>query len=202
MTDTAPPDSKPPPSSPPEAEAETVLVVDDDEVFRERLVRAFARRGLIATGVADGAAALAHARAESPEMVVVDLRMPNDHGLDIAKELLRIDPTTRVVILTGYGSIATAIEAIRLGAIHYLQKPADAAEILRALRGELSPDADRGAPRDPISPDAVPSLARVEWEHIERVMHDCDNNISKAARLLGLHRRSLQRKLAKMPTLR
>ncbi len=186
---------------PPDDDAETILVVDDDDVFRDRLVRALTARGLIATGVADGPSARAHAQLDSPEMAVVDLRMPNDHGLDVVRDLIAIDPAIRVLVLTGYGSIATAVEALRLGAVHYLQKPADAAQILRALR---EPDADPDTPtsRPPLEPEAVPSLARVEWEHIERVMQDCDHNISKASRLLGLHRRSLQRKLSKMPTTR
>jgi len=194
------PDLPPQPSL--AVDAETILIVDDDDAFRDRLVRALNARGLIATGVADGASARAHAQLDSPEMAVVDLRMPNDHGLDVVRDLIAIDPAIRVLVLTGYGSIATAVEALRLGAVHYLQKPADAAQILRALR---EPDADAPAPptsRPPLEPEAVPSLARVEWEHIERVMQDCDHNISKAARLLGLHRRSLQRKLSKMPTSR
>jgi len=182
-------------------EAETILVVDDDEVFRDRLVRALNARGLIATGAADGASARAHAQLDSPEMAVVDLRMPNDHGLDLVRDLIAIDPAIRILVLTGYGSIATAVEAIRLGAVHYLQKPADANEILRALRGESSSETDSPS-YVPLDADSVPSLARVEWEHIERVMRDCDNNISKAARLLGIHRRSLQRKLSKFPTAR
>jgi len=179
---------------------ESVLIVDDDATFRERLVRAFERRGLDARGAADGAEALALAEADSPELAVVDLRMPESHGLDVVKGLLAIDNTTRVVVLTGYGSIATAIEAMRLGAVHYLQKPADAEQILAALRGAgREPEPATTAPRDPLGEADVPSLARVEWEHIQRVLQDCDQNVSRAARLLGLHRRSLQRKLGKHP---
>ena len=178
------------------SDKESVLVVDDDDTFRDRLVRAFQARGLDAVGAPDLATAKALAEADSPELAVVDLRLAGSHGLDVVAALLAIDHATRVVVLTGYGSIATAIEAMRIGAVHYLQKPADADQILAALR---APDGEPQGPREPLAVDEVPSLARVEWEHIQRVMHDCDNNISKAARLLGLHRRSLQRKLGKLP---
>lgn len=168
----------------------TILVVDDDERFRERLVRAFRERGLIATGAANVDEAISLASAESPELAVVDLRMPGRSGLDLVRELKAIDETTQVLVLTGYGSIATAVEAMRLGACNYLTKPADADEILAAFvrkPGEAAP-----AP-------SVPSLARAEWEHINRVLADCGGNVSQAARLLGIHRRSLQRKLARYP---
>jgi len=172
----------------------TVLVVDDDATFRTRLVRAFESRGYEARAAADGAAAIELARAESPEYAVVDLRMPGGSGLDVVRELKAIDQATNVVVLTGYGSIATALEAVRLGATHYLTKPADVDEILAAFAR-----ADRPADAPATVDHAVPSLARAEWEHISRVLTDCGGNITQAARLLGLHRRSLQRKLAKYP---
>ncbi|MCC6624931.1 MAG: response regulator [Deltaproteobacteria bacterium] len=176
----------------------SILIVDDEAPLRERLVRAMRDRGLDARGAADGDAAIALAREDSPELAVVDLRMPGRGGLDVVRELHTIDPSTRIVVLTGYGSIATAVEAMRLGAVHYLQKPADADEILAALaRGEADAEAPTAT-----APTEVPSLARVEWEHIQRVMQDCDGNVSQAARLLGLHRRSLQRKLGKLPVRR
>ena len=171
---------------------QTVLVVEDDEPFRTMLVGALRRRGYDAHGVVDGAAALAHARHDSPEMAIVDLRLPGMSGLDVVRELKAIDPATAVVVLTGYGSIATALEAIRLGAVHYLTKPTDADRILEAFELGLS-----ARPRD--LPLDTPSLARVEWEHIQRVLADCDGNVSEAARALSMHRRSLQRKLAKFP---
>jgi two-component system response regulator RegA len=174
----------------------SILIVDDEERLRERLVRAMRDRGLEATGAADVDSALDLARLDSPELALVDLRMPGRGGLELVRELLAIDPTTRVVVLTGYGSIATAIEAMRLGAVHYLQKPADADEILAAFERGATPIPDD----EPLH--EVPSLARVEWEHIQRVMQDCNQNISQAARLLGLHRRSLQRKLGKLPVRR
>ncbi|HEX3776864.1 MAG TPA: response regulator [Polyangiaceae bacterium] len=174
--------------------AHSVLVVDDDEVFRTRLGRAFAERGFEARTAESADRALALAREDSPEFAVVDLRMPGASGIDVVRELHAIDPGTAVVMLTGYGSIATAVEAIRAGAVHYLSKPADIDDILAALRGNAAPSAN--------SEVEVPSLARVEWEHIQRVLRDSDGNISRAARLLGLHRRSLQRKLSKDPVRR
>ena len=176
----------------------SILVVDDDEVFRSRLVRALSDRGYVARAVGDGDEALRAAEAESPELAVVDLRMPNLGGLETVRGLLAIDPTTRIVVLTGYGSIATAVEALRLGAVDYLQKPADTDQILSALvrvEGESAAhELDAAA--------EVPSLARVEWEHIQRVLSDCAGNVSQAAKLLGIHRRSLQRKLGKFPVRR
>ena len=175
----------------------SILVVDDDETFRERLGRAFSDRGLDVRLAADAEEALASARADSPELAVVDLRMPGRSGLEVVRELKEIDPATNVVVLTGYGSIATAVEAVRLGATHYLTKPADADDVLAAFQRATLP-ADE-APREP---EEVPSLARVEWEHIHRVLADCGGNISRAAKLLGIHRRSLQRKLSKYPVKR
>jgi two-component system response regulator RegA len=179
-------------------ETRSVLVVDDDEVFRTRLVRAFAERGLDARGAGCAAEAVAAATTDSPELAVIDLRMPDRSGLELLRELKAIDPATCVVVLTGYGSIATALEAVRLGATHYLTKPADADEILSAFDRpnrhlDSTPDVDR---------HETPSLARAEWEHIQRVLTDCNGNLSQAARLLRLHRRSLQRKLAKWPASR
>jgi two-component system, response regulator RegA len=176
----------------------SVLVVDDDEVFREQMVRAFRTRGYDARGAADAEEAEVSARGESPELAVVDLRMPGRSGLELVRVLKEIDPATNVVVLTGYGSIATAVEAVRLGATHYLTKPADVDEVLAAFAR-----ADAAAEEEPVEVRGqVPSLARVEWEHINRVLADCGGNVSQAARLLGIHRRSLQRKLAKYPVAR
>jgi two-component system response regulator RegA len=177
--------------------ARTLLVVDDDEPLRTRLVRAFAARGLEARGAASAEEALALATADSPELAVVDLRMPGSSGLHLVKELVAIDRATRVVVLTGYGSIATALEAIRLGAVHYLTKPADADQILAAFEPQTSPPETEA-----VAAFEVASLARAEWEHIQRVLTDCGGNVSQAARLLGIHRRSLQRKLSKYPLAR
>jgi two-component system, response regulator RegA len=176
--------------------ARAALVVDDDDIFRNRLCRAFAARGWEAIGAADGPSALELASQSSPDLAVVDLRLPGMSGLDIVQGLRNLDETTCIIMLTGYGSIATALTATKLGADHYLGKPADADQILNAYsRISEGSNASQPAPGKP----AVPSLARVEWEHIQRVLTDCDGNVSQAAKLLGLHRRSLQRKLAKYP---
>jgi two-component system, response regulator RegA len=183
-----------------EATAPSLLVVDDDDAFRERLRQAFERRGYDVRTAANAADALSQARSESPELAVVDLRMPNGSGLELVRDLKHNDPATRVVVLTGYGSIATAIEAMRLGATHYLSKPATADEVLAAFQGGAAP-AEGSATSDapPGGADATPTLARAEWEHIQRVLGDVGGNVSEAARRLGLHRRSLQRKLQKHP---
>jgi len=170
----------------------SILVVEDDNAFRTILVNAFIDRGFEAVGVADAESAIRAAEADSPEMAVVDLRLPDQSGLDVVRRLKQIDPSTAIVVLTGYGSIATALESVRLGAVHYLTKPTDADRILAAFQHGLA-SRPRDLPTDP------PSLARVEWEHMNRVLTDCDGNISEAARQLGMHRRSLQRKLAKYP---
>ena len=170
------------------ADARTLLIVDDDDAFRERLARAMRDRGYVAIGVGDHASALAAAREDSPELALVDLRLPGESGLTIVRDLKQLDPSTVVVVLTGYGSIATAVESIKLGAASYLTKPADADQIVAAFEGVQPPD-----------DAAVPSLARVEWEHIQRILADFGGNISQAARALGIHRRSLQRKLTKHP---
>ncbi|HEX4274424.1 MAG TPA: response regulator [Bryobacteraceae bacterium] len=176
-----------------EAESSRVaLVVDDDDIFRNRLCRAFEARGWEALGAADGPSALELSSQSSPDLAIVDLRLPGMSGLEIVQGLRSLDETTCIIMLTGYGSIATALTATKLGANHYLSKPADADQILNAWKRIMD-----GADEPPVH--AVPSLARVEWEHIQRVLTDCEGNVSQAAKLLGLHRRSLQRKLAKYP---
>ena len=184
-----------------------VLVVDDDETYRTALGRAFERRGFQVLAAENADAALQLARGASVNFASVDLRMPGSSGLALVRELKALHPSAVVVVLTGYGSIATAVEAVKLGATNYLAKPADANDLLRAF-GVLPPAAsERDPARAPAGPSAnavpaereVPSLARVEWEHLNRVVADCGGNISEAARLLRMQRRSLQRKLAKYP---
>jgi len=181
------------PAESPERSAPSVLLVEDDERFRERLARALTARDCEVRAVATRAEAVTAATDESPELALVDLKLAADSGLDVVRDLHAIDPTTRIVVLTGYGSIATALESMRLGATNYLTKPVNADQVLAAFEGREAPAG---------TPVTVPSLARVEWEHIQRVLSDCDGNVSQAARLLGIHRRSLQRKLAKFPTAR
>lgn len=182
--------------------ARRFLVVDDDAAFRTRLVKALAARGLEARGAASGEEALLAASGFAPNAAIVDLRMHGMSGLDLVRELTARHPGIQVLVLTGYGSIATAVEAVRRGAMNYLNKPVDTEQILAAFgrEGENTGNACAPAAAEP-NPVEIPSLARVEWEHIQRVLFDCEGNISLAARRLGLHRRSLQRKLAKLPPL-
>jgi two-component system, response regulator RegA len=175
-------------------EKQAALIIDDDEVFRQRLCRAFQLRGWDAYDAGDAARALAAAREFGPDLAVVDLRLPGESGLEIVSALRALDATISIIMLTGYGSIATALEAVRCGADDYLNKPVDADQIIAAFQNPRRP---RPAGERP--PVSVPTLGRVEWEHIQRVLSDCGGNVSQAAKLLGLHRRSLQRKLSKYP---
>jgi two-component system, response regulator RegA len=171
----------------------SILLVDDDDVFVTRLGRAFRDRGYEVRTANDYDHAMALAREESPELAIVDMRMPGRSGLELVRDLLGVDASTRILVLTGYGSIVTAVEAIRLGASDYLPKPADVDDILAALNRTAED-------KKSISSDFhAPSLARAEWEHINRVLTDCGENVSEAARRLGIHRRSLQRKLQRYP---
>ncbi len=171
-----------------------VLIVDDDDRFRLRLCQAFALRGWEAFDAADGAAARARAVDVAPDLAIVDLKMAGESGLDVVRHLRELDATASIIMLTGYGSIATAVEAIKCGADHYLSKPVDVEQILSAF--EMLRERVRSGMRPPTT---VPTLARVEWEHIQRVLADCGGNVSQCAKLLGMHRRSLQRKLTKYP---
>jgi two-component system response regulator RegA len=171
-----------------------VLIVDDDEIYRNRLCRALADRGWKALAASDGPSALNLAAEYDPDLIIVDLRLAGMGGLDIVRELRTLDPETCIIMLTGYGSIATALTAMKLGANHYLSKPVDAEDIVTTYRKLIS-----GEQWNEEADQPAPSLARVEWEHIQRVLADCGGNVSQAAKRLGLHRRSLQRKLAKYP---
>ena len=170
-----------------------VLLADDDRAFRERMARALRDRGHEVETAADGLQALEIADRFEPDAAVLDLRMPGQDGLICLAGLRSAHPEVRVVILTGYGSIATAMEAVRGGVWDYLTKPVDADQLMAVL--EKDETVERTNPS--VGPPA--SLERVEWEHLQRVLTDCGGNISKAAKALGLHRRSLHRKLAKMP---
>lgn len=167
----------------------SLLLVDDDAAFLSRLERAMTRRGFevrIAGTVAAGLAAVAE---RPPAYAVVDLRLEDGNGLDVVSALHQKRPDARAVVLTGYGNIATAVTAVKLGAMDYLSKPADADDVINALvaTGEDKPE----PPENPMSAD------RVRWEHIQRVYELCDRNVSETARRLNMHRRTLQRILAK-----
>lgn len=170
----------------------SILLVDDEEVFRKRLALAFGRRGFTVHEAHDYESAVEVLKNQVPEMGLFDLRMPGRSGLELVETAKCLQPGIKIVVLTGYGSIATASQAIKLGAVNYLSKPADVEEILLAFAK------DDGLPI-PIDQQELtpPSLARVEWEHIHRVLTDCNGNISETARKLNIHRRSLQRKLFK-----
>lgn len=176
----------------------SILLVDDDEVFRERLARAFRGRGYAVTEAADVPEAGSVLRGGLPDFAVIDLRLPSGSGLDVVRLVKRRSPRTVMVVLTGYGSIATALDAVALGAAHYLTKPATIDDILAGF-ARATPAADEPVAAAPPTEHEVLSLARVEWEHINRVLADSDGNVSEAARRLGMHRRSLQRKLSKHP---
>ena len=173
-------------------ECPSLLLVDDDAAFRQVLADALMRRGFDVRTAHDVPSGLAAAGADSPEYAVIDLKMPGASGLELVKKLKELDENTRIVMLTGYASIATAVEAIKLGAVHYLAKPADADEIVAAF-GRLSGDSAVEIEARPLS------VARLEWEHIQKVLSECDGNVSETARRLNMHRRTLQRKLAKRP---
>lgn len=171
---------------------QTVLLVDDSVPFRERLARAFRDRGFHVCTAGNYDEAMSLANEIVPDLAVVDLRMPGPSGLNLVRDLKSLHPEARILVLSGFGSIATAIDAVRLGATNFLPKPADADDILAALeRGEAE------VSELPETEPETPSLARAEWEHIHRVLADCGGNISECARRLGIHRRSLQRKLQK-----
>ena len=170
----------------------SLLLVDDDAMFCQVLAGALTRRGFSVTSAHSVDEAEGLLGDAAPAYAIVDLSMPGASGLTLVRRLRERDAAMRILVLTGYASIATAVEAIKLGATHYLAKPADADEIVAALhQGE----GDAAAP----IPEAPISVRRLEWEHIQRVLNECDGNVSEAARQLGMHRRTLQRKLAKRP---
>ncbi len=170
----------------------TLLIVDDDEVLRSQLSRAIGARGLQVTAAADYGEAVAQVSSFTPDFAVVDLKMPGKSGLEVLAEIRRQSPRTKTVVLTGYGSITNAVEAMRLGAINYVTKPADADQILEAFEEGTS-----GQLATEPAEFTRPSLAESEWNHIQRVLADCNGNITRAARVLDVPRRTLQRKLKK-----
>ena len=167
----------------------TLLLVDDDRPFLQRLGRAMEGRGFIVTLAETVREGIEYVRQQSPDFCVVDMRLEDGNGLDVVSVLQEQKAETRVIVLTGYGNIATAVTAVKLGAIDYLAKPADADDVYSALM--QSPDDKAAPPENPMSAD------RVRWEHIQRVYELCDRNVSETARRLNMHRRTLQRILAK-----
>ena len=172
---------------------EPILIIDDDPAFNAVLVRTLERRGHPARGAGDPAAALALAQEIVPGRVVLDLNLNGSSGLALIPELLAINAACRIVVLTGYASIATAVDAIKLGAVQYLAKPVEIEAILTAFDNDDGPDFALPVSDEPLSVD------RLEWEHIQRVLNENDGNISATARALKMHRRTLQRKLSKRP---
>jgi two-component system, response regulator RegA len=172
----------------PESER-TLLLVDDDAPLCQRLARAMERRSFIVTTADSVATGIAAASDHPPAFAVVDLRLADGSGLEIVKAIRKVRPGARIVMLTGYGNIATAVAAVKAGALDYLTKPADADAVERALLA-----GDSGLPPPPEDPM---SADRVRWEHIQRVFEQCDRNVSETARRLKMHRRTLQRILGK-----
>ncbi len=175
-------------------ESASLLLVDDDEDFLQVLAVAMRKRGFSTTLANSAETAFELAQNDAPEFAVVDLKMSGNSGLVLVRQLASLNAGTKIVVLTGYASIATAIEAIKLGATHYLAKPVDADEIVAAF-AKQSGNEEIELSRNPLSVD------RLEWEHIQRVLAENDGNISATARSLNMHRRTLQRKLGKKPSI-
>lgn len=170
------------------------LIVDDDAAYSSTLQRSLGRRGIEARTAAGLCQALDLALAQPPSFALIDLKLGAESGLQLIRPLRELRADMRIVLVTGYASVATAVDAIKRGADDYLPKPASVAAILGAL-GFESPD----APAAPVASDTMMPLRRLEWEHIQQALNDTGGNISATARLLGMHRRSLQRKLGKRP---
>lgn len=172
--------------------ADSYLIIDDDPIFAQTLARILLRHGDNAQVANDEIAALALCKQHKPSRVVLDLKLANYSGLHLIEQIKAIDEAIIIVVLTGYSSIPTAVQAIKLGASNYLCKPAGLSDILAAF------EANKGNPDSRLS-EQPPSVNRLEWEHIQRVLNENDGNISATARALGMHRRTLQRKLQKRP---
>jgi two-component system response regulator RegA len=167
----------------------SLLLVDDDELWLKRLARAMEKRGFDVSAAGSVKEGVALARARAPAFAVIDLRLDDGNGLDVVEALRARRPDARIVVLTGYGAIATAVAAVKLGAVDYLSKPADADAVEAALRNTTM--------SKPAPPERPMSADRVRWEHIQRIYELCERNVSETARRLNMHRRTLQRILAK-----
>lgn len=170
-------------------EDRSLVVVDDDKPFLQRIVRAMETRGFDVRGASSVSEGIDLIRERAPAFAVVDMRLEDGNGLDVIAELAHLKPDARAIVLTGYGNIATAVTAVKLGAVDYLAKPADADDVTDALLAP--PNSKAQPPENPMSAD------RVRWEHIQRVYELCNRNVSETARRLNMHRRTLQRILAK-----
>lgn len=174
------------------AEQPSLLIVDDDGVFCEVLAKAMIKRGFEVSCAHTIETAMVKVESLMPEYAIIDLKLADESGLTLVEKIRKLDPGTRIIMLTGYASIATAVEAIKLGATHYLAKPVDVNQILAAF------ERTSGEATVPISPNPL-SVDRLEWEYIHRILAENNNNVSVTARILNMHRRTLQRKLAKKP---
>jgi len=170
-----------------------LLIVDDDEAFCAAMARVQRRAGFSVEIAYNIEQATQIAKTKKPQYAVVDLKIASESGLELIEQLISINNDMRIVILTGYASITTAVEAIKLGAVQYLTKPADVQDIINALLDDCSGNSNVDLPTDPMS------VKRLEWEHLQKVLADHDGNISATAKSLGMHRRTLQRKLQKHP---
>lgn len=170
----------------------SVLVIDDEQLFRERLARSLRKKGFCVHEAQDGRSAMDAVAQSAPGSILLDLRLATETGLDLLPRLRKLAPEARIIILTGYGNISNAVTATKMGADEFLSKPASVSDIEQAILGNQSPQTIT----EQMEP---PTLARVEWEYMQRILEDCQGNISEAARKLGIHRRSLQRKLMKYP---
>lgn len=170
----------------------SLMIVDDDTVFCEVLAKAMTKRGFDVVCTHTIKTAVEQAESLTPEYVIIDLKLGDESGLSLVEKISELDPGTRIIVLTGYASIATAVEAIKLGATHYLAKPVDADDIMAAF------ERTTGNADTPISSHPL-SVERLEWEYIHRILMENDNNISVTAKMLNMHRRTLQRKLSKKP---
>lgn len=180
--------------------SENILVIEDDETFQATLVRALKRCGYAVAAAADATAALSLAQTAVPDWVVLDLNLAGSSGLDLIPRLRALLPACRIVVLTGYASITTAVDAIKLGAVQYLAKPVDIDTLLRAFAHSLpTAETSSGTSAPPLAAAVPMSVERMEWEHIQRVLREHQGNISATARALSMHRRTLQRKLLKRP---
>ena len=167
----------------------SLLIVDDDKLFLQRIARAMEQRGYVVEVAESVAEGITKVEAQPPAYAVVDLRLGDGNGLDVVSALKRKRPDARAIVLTGYGNIATAVTAVKMGAVDYLSKPADADDVVAALLASGTEKSE--LPHNPMSAD------RVRWEHIQRIYEMCNRNVSETARRLNMHRRTLQRILAK-----